>query len=97
MASVSFIHLRTHSYFSFLEGIPSPEALVKSAKGHGMGALGLTDHYGLTGAIDFYLACQSENIKPILGLELPSPAPIWPRRIGVIRRWTGGDGAISAN
>ncbi|PYN13212.1 MAG: DNA polymerase III subunit alpha, partial [Candidatus Rokuibacteriota bacterium] len=33
-------------------------------------ALALTDHGNLFGAIDFYLACQEEGVKPILGCEL---------------------------
>ncbi len=65
-----FTHLHTHSYYSFLDGIPSPEGLVKAAVEHGMQAIALTDHYGLTGAIEFYDACQKVEIKPILGIEL---------------------------
>jgi DNA-directed DNA polymerase III PolC len=40
-----------------------------------MPALGLTDHYGLTGSIEFYLACQEFGVKPILGLEIPIQHP----------------------
>ena len=65
-----FTHLHTHSYYSFLDGIPSPEQLVRAAVQHGMDALALTDHHGLTGAIAFYDACHKAGIKPILGIEL---------------------------
>ena len=65
-----FIHLHTHSYYSFLDGIPSPEQLVQAAVRNDMPALALTDHHGLTGAIEFVDACQQAGIKPILGLEL---------------------------
>lgn len=65
-----FIHLHTHSYYSFLDGIPSPQALVEAAADAGMTALALTDHHGLTGAVEFYEACVQAGIKPILGLEL---------------------------
>ena len=32
--------------------------------------MALTDHLRLTGAVEFYLACKEEDIKPILGLEI---------------------------
>jgi DNA-directed DNA polymerase III PolC len=65
-----FIHLHTHSYYSFLDGIPSPQQLVQAAVGNKMPALALTDHHGLTGAIEFVDDCHQAGIKPILGLEL---------------------------
>ncbi len=63
-------HLHSHSYYSFLEGIASPEELVRTAAAYGMTALALTDHLSLTGAISFYRACKNAGIKPILGLEV---------------------------
>jgi DNA-directed DNA polymerase III PolC len=65
-----FTHLHAHSYYSFLDGILSPWELAQAAVEAGMPALALTDHHGLTGAIEFYEACQDFGIKPILGLEL---------------------------
>jgi DNA polymerase III subunit alpha len=65
-----YSHLHTHSCFSFLEGLPKPAELVKAAVDQGMPALALTDHLGLSGAIDFYNACRETGIKPILGLEV---------------------------
>ncbi len=35
-----------------------------------MKTLALTDHDGLTGAVEFYDACVEANVRPILGLEL---------------------------
>lgn len=70
-----FFHLRAHTYYSFLEGLSSPRALVEKAHQNGMSALGLTDHYRLTGAIEFYLACLERQIKPVIGLELPVQHP----------------------
>jgi len=67
---VKFVHLHSHSYYSFLDGVPSPQALVDAAIQFDMPALALTDHHGLTGALEFYEACQAARIKPILGLEL---------------------------
>lgn len=65
-----YIHLHTHSYFSFLCGLASPEQLVQAAIDQNMPAVALTDRHGLTGSVEFYLACQAMGIKPILGLEL---------------------------
>jgi len=71
----TFIHLHTHSYFSFLDGVLSPDQLVECAINQGMSALALTDRHGLTGAIKFYVACQNAGIKPILGLEVVNKHP----------------------
>jgi DNA-directed DNA polymerase III PolC len=65
-----FTHLHTHSYYSFLDATPSPKELAEAAAAQGSQALALTDHHGLTGALQFYRACHSHNIKPILGLDL---------------------------
>ena len=65
-----YIHLHVHSYFSFLEGVPSPEELVQAASRDGMGALALTDRNSLTGAIEFYQNCRDSTIQPVLGLQV---------------------------
>ena len=62
--------LRTHSYFSFLESLLSPEDLVSYAQKTGLQTLGLTDHRYLTGSIAFYEMCKYAGIKPIIGLEV---------------------------
>jgi DNA polymerase III alpha subunit len=72
---MGFIHLRTHSYYSFLRGLPSPQDLAKTAADLGMPALGLTDHQSLSGAIEFQDACQQAGIQPILGLEVEAALP----------------------
>jgi DNA polymerase-3 subunit alpha len=53
-----------------LDGFSNIGALVQRAKDQGMTALGLTDHGGMYGAVDFYTACQEAGIKPIIGCEL---------------------------
>ncbi len=72
---MGYIHLRTHSYYSFLRGLASPQALAKTAADMGMPALGLTDHHSLSGAIEFHDACQQVGIQPILGLEVEAGLP----------------------
>jgi DNA-directed DNA polymerase III PolC len=68
-------HLHTHSYYSFLEGLPSPVDLAKRAAQNGMSALALTDHLSLTGAVSFYQACREQGVQPILGLEIDLRLP----------------------
>ena len=59
-----YIHLHTHSTYSFLRGLASPQALVEAAVQDGMPALALTDHHGLTGAVEFYSACRRQGSNP---------------------------------
>lgn len=70
-----FTHLRVHSSYSFLRGLDSPAELARFAAQQGMDALALTDHHGLTGAIEFYDGCKATGIRPILGLDLTVAHP----------------------
>ena len=71
-----FYHLHTHSYYSFLESLPSPADLVQAAEQDGMRALALTDNNSLTGSIEFYQACKAAGIQPILGLQVTVTSPL---------------------
>jgi len=64
-----FIHLHTHSHYSFLEALPKVEELVEKAKAEGMDALALTDTGNMHGAIEFYKAAKAGGVKPILGVD----------------------------
>ncbi|MFA7302687.1 MAG: PHP domain-containing protein, partial [Candidatus Paceibacterota bacterium] len=64
-----FIHLHTHSHYSFLQALPKADELVEKAKAEGMDAVALTDTGNMHGAIDFYQAAVKAEIKPILGLD----------------------------
>jgi len=64
-----FVHLHTHSHYSFLDGLSKIPELVASAKKQGMNALALTDHGAMHGAIEFYKECRAKDIKPIIGVE----------------------------
>lgn len=67
--AVDFVHLHNHSEYSLLDGAQRIEAMVQKAKQIGMSALALTDHGVMYGAMEFYFACRSHGIKPILGME----------------------------
>ncbi|MDQ5981741.1 MAG: polymerase subunit alpha [Patescibacteria group bacterium] len=65
-----FVHLHVHSDYSMLDGINRIPEVVKKVKDDGMSALALTDHGVLYGVYDFYKACKSAEIKPIIGCEI---------------------------
>lgn len=67
---MGFTHLHVHSNFSFLDGGSSVKALLDRANTLGFGALALTDHNGLYGAVRFYDYARQIGVKPIIGVEL---------------------------
>ncbi len=72
MASVvptNFVHLHNHSDYSLLDGAMKTKVMAKRAAELGQPALALTDHGNMFGAVEFYLACKKEGIKPIIGTE----------------------------
>ena len=64
-----FIHLHTHSHYTFLQALPKIDELVAKAKKEGMDAVALTDGGNMHGAIEFYKAAINAGIKPILGVD----------------------------
>ncbi|MFM2330816.1 MAG: hypothetical protein RLZZ26_323, partial [Candidatus Parcubacteria bacterium] len=64
-----FIHLHTHSHYTFLQALPKVEELVEKAKKEGMDAVALTDGGNMHGAIEFYKAATAAGVKPILGVD----------------------------
>ncbi|HUI91884.1 MAG TPA: DNA polymerase III subunit alpha [Chitinivibrionales bacterium] len=70
---MQFIHLHTHSEYSFHAGVPKVKELVAAAKACGMPALALTDTNRMSGLVDFHLQCMEAGMKPVLGVELTDP------------------------
>ncbi|CUR53137.1 DNA polymerase III subunit alpha [Buchnera aphidicola (Tuberolachnus salignus)] len=70
MKKVNFVHLRTHSDYSMIDGLAKPSSLVKQAVFLDMVALGLTDINNLYGVIKFYNVSRSLGIKPIIGIDI---------------------------
>ena len=70
---MSFVSLHTHSVFSFHAGVCAVPELVSRAKALGMSAIALTDTDRMSGLILFYLECQRQGVKPLLGVELTQP------------------------
>ena len=67
-----FVHLHTHSYYSFCRGANSIEALCRAAKKRGMDRLALTDTNGVYGLIWFLQIAKEVGITPIIGAEVVS-------------------------
>jgi len=67
-----FIHLHTHSHFSFCRGANSIEDLCHAVKKRGMNTLALTDTNGVYGLIWFLQIAKEVGITPIIGAEVVS-------------------------
>ena len=65
-----FMHLHSHSLFSTLDGVGTPEQYIMRAKQLGMNSFALTDHGSLAGLPDAYWAAQEYGIKFVAGCEI---------------------------
>jgi DNA polymerase-3 subunit alpha len=59
-----------HSEYSLLDGACKIGALAARAAEFGQGALGLTDHGVMNGAVELHKASRRHGIKPIIGCEV---------------------------
>lgn len=67
---MNFTHLHVHTEYSLLDGSGKIKEMVLQAKALGMDSLAITDHGVMYGVIDFYKACITEDIRPIIGCEI---------------------------
>ena len=67
---MSFVHLRTHSEYSVVDGMLRIDAAASAARNDGQVALALTDLNNLFGAVQFYQACRAQGVKPVIGVDL---------------------------
>lgn len=65
-----YAELHCHSYYSFLDGVSSPESLVEKATELRLSALALTDHNGFYGVVRFSQAAAEHGLATIFGAEL---------------------------
>ncbi|WP_320669753.1 DNA polymerase III subunit alpha [Patulibacter defluvii] len=70
MSSTPYVELHCHSAYSFLDGASLPEELLRAAKREGYGALALTDHDTVAGAMEFAKAAAELEMKAIHGAEV---------------------------
>ena len=59
--------LHVHSWYSLLEGVASPQALLERAAACGHEALALTDTNNLYGAVPFTDLAWQHGVRPLLG------------------------------
>jgi DNA polymerase-3 subunit alpha len=65
LKSSDYVHLHNHTQYSLLDGLTKVPALVDRVKDLGMDSVAMTDHGTMSGAIEFYKAAKSKNIKPL--------------------------------
>ncbi|WP_439287674.1 DNA polymerase III subunit alpha [Lonepinella sp. BR2904] len=65
-----FVHLRTHSDFSMIDGIAKVKPLVKACVAENMVAMALTDFANFCGLVKFYGEALGAGIKPIIGADV---------------------------
>src|SRR6056297_3008025 len=79
MSNSRFIHLRTHSEYSLLEGAMRLKKLPGLCADKGMPAVALTDTNNLFAALEFSVGAAGAGIQPIMGcqvdLRVADPAP----------------------
>lgn len=79
---MSFVHLHTHSHYSLLDGLSKIDELIARTKELGMGAIAITDHGVMYGAIEFYQKAKKAGIKPIIGVEAYVADSMYDKRPG---------------
>ena len=65
-----FVHLRTHTEYSVVDGTLRIDDAAAAAKADSQAALAITDLSNLFGAVKFYKACRGKGVKPIIGVDV---------------------------
>lgn len=67
---MAFVHLRSHTEFSVVDGTLRIDELVGAAAGDGQAALAITDLSNLFGGVKFYKEARKAGVKPVLGADV---------------------------
>jgi DNA polymerase III subunit alpha len=67
---MAFIHLRTHTEFSVVDGTLRIDEAVSAAAADRQGALAITDVSNLFGTVKFYSAARKAGVKPLIGADV---------------------------
>ncbi|HMC14852.1 MAG TPA: DNA polymerase III subunit alpha [Albitalea sp.] len=84
---MAFVHLRTHTEFSVVDGTLRIDEAIEAAAGDRQAALAITDLSNLFGAVKFYSAARKAGIKPIIGADVwlePEGADKSPSRLALL-------------
>jgi DNA polymerase-3 subunit alpha len=93
MIAMSFVHLRTHTEYSVVDGTLRIADAVRAARADAQGALAITDLSNLFGAVKFYTACRSAGVKPLVGVDIwlaPEGGEKQPSRLLLLAQDRGG-------
>ncbi|WP_157267687.1 DNA polymerase III subunit alpha [Azohydromonas aeria] len=88
-----FVHLRTHTEYSVVDGTLRIDDAVAAARKDGQVALGITDLNNLFGAVKFYNACRKKGLKPVVGVDVwmePEEGQAQPSRLALLVQDVGG-------
>jgi DNA polymerase III subunit alpha len=67
---MAFLHLRTHTEYSVVDGSLRIDELIAAARADAQPALAITDLSNLFGTVKFYSQARKKGIKPIVGADL---------------------------
>ncbi|CAN7427030.1 DNA polymerase III subunit alpha [Rhizobacter sp. LjRoot28] len=67
---MAFVHLRTHTEFSVVDGTLRIDELVAAAAADGQAALAITDLSNMFGGVKFYKEARKAGVKPLLGADV---------------------------
>ena len=67
---MSFVHLRTHTEYSVVDGTLRIADAAAAARQDGQPALAITDLNNLFGAVKFYSACRDKGVQPLIGADV---------------------------
>ncbi len=65
-----FVHLRTHTEYSVVDGILRIDDAAAAARADAQPALAISDLNNLFGTVKFYKACRSAGVKPLIGVDV---------------------------
>ncbi len=65
-----FVHLRSHTEFSVVDGTVRIDDLVKAAAKDGQPAVAVTDLSNLFGALKLYSSARKKGVQPIIGADV---------------------------
>ena len=63
------VHLHRHSEYSLLDGTGTADQYAARAAELGQNALAISDHGTLAGVLHHIIACEKNEVKPIVGME----------------------------
>jgi DNA polymerase-3 subunit alpha len=81
---MAFVHLRTHTEFSVVDGTLRIDEVVGAAAKDGQVALAITDLSNIFGGIKFYNTARKKGVKPLIGADVwlePTEGEKQPSRI----------------